>query len=141
LEFRPCRYIDASTGDVVWKLGGTTTPQSLRIVGDPEASTDLGSQHDVRAWPDGTISFFDNGTRDFQQPRVLRFKIDAAAGTATLIQTITDPNVRFSVCCGSARLLPGGDWVVAWGATPYVDELTPTGQVVFRLMFSDVFSY
>jgi hypothetical protein len=135
-------YIQASTGDVIWKLGGTPTPQSLKILGEPEVSTAFTSQHDVRVWPDGTVSFFDNGTREFQQPRVMRFSIDAAAGTATLIQTLTDPEVSTSACCGSARLLPGGDWVVAWGATPYVEELTPTDGVVFRLTFaSSIFTY
>jgi hypothetical protein len=131
-------YIDAATGDVIWKLGGTHTPQSLRIIGDPEAASDLGSQHDIRAWPDGTISVLDNGSHELQQPRVLRFRINAPAGTATLIQTLTDPLVHLSLCCGSARLLPGGDWVVDWGAYAsgaprYIDELSPTGAVTFRL--------
>jgi hypothetical protein len=128
-------YIDAATGDVVWKLGGTPTPQSLRIIGDPDVATDFGSQHDVRAWPDGTVSVFDNGTRQFRPPRVVRFKIDEAEHTATLVQTLTDPSITFSACCGSARLLPGGNWVVAWGATPYVEELTPANRAVFRLQF------
>jgi hypothetical protein len=132
-------YIRKSTGDVVWKLGGTPTPQSLKILGEPGVSTAFSSQHDVRAWPDGTISFFDNGTREDQQPRVMRFRVDAAAGTATLIQSLTVPEVSFSPCCGSARMLPGGDWVVAWGATPYVDELTSSGTIVFRL--KSVFTY
>jgi len=135
-------YILASTGDIVWKLGGTPTPQSLTILGEPGVSTAFTSQHDVRAWPDGTISFFDNGTREYQKPRVMRFRIDAAAHTATLIETISVPEVEQSACCGSARLLPGGDWVVAWGGSPYVEELTSTGTIVFSLEFlSDVFTY
>lgn len=129
-------YIDASNGSIVWKLGGTLTPQSLKIIGDPNANNDFGSQHDVRARPDGTISLFDNGTRPARPPRVLQFSIDAAAGTATLQNTIVDPAITSSICCGSARLLTTGNWVVAWGATPYVEELTPSGQVVFRLKFA-----
>lgn len=142
-------YIDAATGDVVWKLGGTPSSQSLQIVGDPEASTDFGSQHDVRAWPDGTISVFDNGTRELQQPRVLRFSISSLnprgtspVGTATLVQSLSTSSVTFSACCGSARLLPGGDWVIAWGANRYVDEVSSTGQLLFRLTIgSSYFSY
>ena len=81
-------YIDKSTGDVVWKLGGTDDPgESLTILGDSLASTDFSAQHDVRAWPDGTVSVFDNGTNNLLAPRVLRFSIDAAAGTATLVQS------------------------------------------------------
>lgn len=93
-------YIDAATGNVVWKLGGTDDPgESLTIVGDPEGATDFGNQHDVRAWPDGSITVFDNGTRNFQPPRMLRFDIDAAAGTATLVQSISNPNLSFSPYC------------------------------------------
>lgn len=135
-------YIARATGDVVWKLGGTATPQSLQILGDPDAADDFGSQHDVRAWPDGTISVFDNGTRYLQPPRVLRFSIDEAAHTATLVQSLSNPSIHFSACCGSARLLPGGNWLVAWGATPWVEELEPSGTPSFRLEFYDgLFTY
>ncbi|HUO70874.1 MAG TPA: arylsulfotransferase family protein, partial [Solirubrobacteraceae bacterium] len=104
-------YVRASDDAIVWKLGGTTTPQSLKIIGDPNASTDFGGQHDARAWPDGTISVHDNGTGRGRPPRVLRFDIDASAGTATLVQMISDPAVTSSPCDGSARLLPRGNWV------------------------------
>ena len=135
-------YIEKATGEIVWKLGGTHTSKSLKIVDDPEATGDFGSQHDVRAWPNGTVSIFDNGTRNIQQPRALNFSINAAAGTDTLIHSFTDPAVKFSACCGSARLLPGGDWVIAWGAEPPIQEVTPAGNVVFQLAFAKpTFSY
>ncbi len=129
-------YIRASTGDVVWKLGGTTTPQSLRIVGDPDAATDFGGQHDARVWPDGTISVQDDGTSRNRPPRVLRFRIYPTLRIAQLVQTITDPAVTSSPCCGSARLLPGGDWVVAWGGSQDVDEINAANQLVFQLAFA-----
>ncbi len=136
-------YINASTGDIVWKLGGTQTPQSLTILGDPDAAHDFGAQHDVRAWPDGTVSVHDNGGGQGRPPRVVRYRIDAAAKTATLIETLTDPlNTTPSQTSGSDRLMPGGDWTVAWGGTPYVDEITPSNQVVFRLTFAaPIFTY
>ena len=134
--------IRRSDGGVQWKLGGTPTPQSLRIVGDPDAPTDFGGQHDARLLPDGTISIHDNGTARNRAPRVLRFRIDTGTHTATLVQEITDPSVTSSPCCGSARLLPGGDWVVAWGGTGLIEELTPASSPVFRLDFAaPIFSY
>jgi Arylsulfotransferase (ASST) len=129
-------YVQASDGAIVWKLGGTRTGNSLTIVGDADASTDFGGQHDARVWPDGTISVHDNGTGRRRPPRVLRFRIDTVARTATLVQTITDPTVRRSICCGSARLLAGGDWVVDWGAAPVVDEINSRNQIVARLTFN-----
>lgn len=136
-------YIRASDGSIVWKLGGTTTPQSLTILDDPDSAHDFGAQHDVRAWPDGTVSVHDNGGGQDRPPRVVRFHIDAAAGTATLIQTLSDPlNTTPSQTSGSDRLMPGGDWTIAWGGTPYVDEITPSNQVVFRLRFEPpIFTY
>jgi hypothetical protein len=139
--------ISRSTGAVEWKLGGTPTPQSLTIVGDPLAASDFGGQNDARVLPDGTISVLDNGTYSGPwlsslAPRVLRFRIDPQARTATLVQTLTDPAVKRSSCCGSARQLPGGDWVVDWGAAGVVDELAANGSPVLRLTFaSPYFSY
>jgi hypothetical protein len=139
--------ISRSTGAVEWKLGGTPTPQSLTIVGDPLAASDFGGQNDARVLPDATISVLDNGTYSGPwlsslAPRVLRFRIDPQARTATLIQTLTDPAVKRSACCGSARALPGGDWVVDWGAAGVVEELAPNSTPVLRLTFaSPTFSY
>lgn len=134
--------IRRSDGSVEWKLGGTPTPQSLKIIGDPDAATDFGGQHDARVLPDGTISVHDNGTGRGRPPRVLRFRIDTQARTATLIQELTDPDITSSPCCGSARLLPGGDWVVDWGGTGRVEELTATSQPVYRIDFAaPIFSY
>ena len=134
-------YIRRSNGEVIWKLGGTPSPKSLKLQAEAGLSTSFSSQHDVRAWPDGTISFLDNGSREYEHPRMMRFSIDAAAGTATLVQSLSVPEAGGSACCGSARMLPGGNWLVDWGASRYVDELTPTGEIVFRLKFSSVFTY
>lgn len=57
------------------------------------------------------------------------------ARTATLVEQITDPAAPSSYCCGSARKLPGGNWVASWGSQPLVTELTPAGSRVFGLTF------
>ncbi|MCB0876600.1 MAG: aryl-sulfate sulfotransferase, partial [Solirubrobacterales bacterium] len=53
--------IDIDSGDVVWKLGGTTTPTSLTVEGDPE-SNPLGGQHYARILPGGNLTVYDNNT-------------------------------------------------------------------------------
>jgi hypothetical protein len=127
------------SGDIQWKLGGTETPRSLTILGDDFA--DFGGQHDVRLLPDGTITLHDNGTGLGRLPRALRFRIDPSAMTATLIESLTDPDSGPSVCCGSARKLPGGHWVISWGGTHLIEELTATGRRVFALHFPLHISY
>lgn len=120
---------------IVWKLGGTPRAESLTIVGDPvfEGGNNFGGQHDARVLPDGTLTLHDNGTSDSRAVRALHYSIDEAAHTATLLGQVTDPTDVESDCCGSARLLPGGDWVASWGFTPIVTELDPSGKRVFGI--------
>ena len=130
--------LDKRTGAVVWKLGGTKTSRSLKIRGDG-GRPDFGGQHDVRRLRDGTVTLHDNGTRRGRPPRALRFRIDARARTARVVERVRDRRIRRSVCCGSARRLPGGDWVMSWGGTSLVTELTPRGSPVFSLRFGGAF--
>jgi Arylsulfotransferase (ASST) len=133
--------IDKATGEILWKLGGTTTPQSLTVVGDPYGDVPLGGQHDVRLQPDGTITVFDDGSFLGRPPRAVHFAIDPVARTATFLGEVTDPDVTNSVCCGSARHLVDGDWLISWGGDPIVGEYGADGTPVFRLDFGALFSY
>jgi Arylsulfotransferase (ASST) len=140
--------INQATGNTVWKLGGTTTPRSLTVVDDPH-SYPLGGQHDARVLPDGTVSIFDNRTvLPDQTPRMARYRIDQAAQTATLVQSISDPDVPLSYCCGSARQLPNRDWLIDWGrgaagaqAGGSIGGYAPDGERTFRLAFQSTYSY
>jgi hypothetical protein len=130
--------VDRASGDILWKLGGTQTPRSLQMVG---AATDLGGQHDVRVLPDGTITVHDNGTGLGRPPRALRFRIDAGAMTATLVEKLSDVAEARSPCCGSARKLPGGNWVISWGGIHRIEELTAAGKLLFQLRLPLHISY
>lgn len=131
-----------SDGVIRWKLGGTHRPESLKFKKDPLGAKSFGGQHDARLLPDGTVSVHDNGSLRGRPPRVARYRIDAKARTATLVEQVTDKRVKASFCCGSARRLPGGHWLVSWGAAPIVTELTAKGRPVLTLTFPDkLFSY
>ena len=108
--------IDKASGDVVWKLGGTWTPKSLKVLNDPNGAYPLGGQHDVRLQPDGSITIYDNRTNLPAPPRAVRYQIDEGAKTATLLEEVTDPQVPSSLCCGSARRSADGSWLMSWGA-------------------------
>jgi hypothetical protein len=135
--------INKGTGEIEWKLGGTNTPESLTVVGDLRADT-LGAQHDARLLPDGTLTVFDNATGlPNPQPRAVRFSIDEQAGTATLLESITDPAVPTSQCCGSARRLSNGDWLINWAQADDhpIAGYKPNGDRTFFMTFNPRSSY
>jgi hypothetical protein len=124
--------ISRADGHVEWKLGGTPTPQSLSVSNDVY-SQPFGGQHDVRRLADGTISVHDNRTSLGQPPRVVRFRVDPSARTAVRVESFRDPDIPDSICCGSARKLGGGGWLVAWGGTSTISEYEGDHSRVFQL--------
>jgi hypothetical protein len=141
------RHLDAvyavskRTGRVVWKLGGTHTAQSLRVVGDPDGADPLAGQHDIRVLPDGTITIHDNGSGVRPHPRVVRYRINRKTRTAHFVQAFSDPTTVPSICCGSARRLDSGDWLVGWGGQGFVGGYGPKGRRLFSLRTPDGFPY
>ncbi len=134
--------VDKNTGEILWKLGGTWTPKSLKVVNDPEGAYPLGGQHDVRLMPDGTITIHDNNTELPSPPRAVRYEINEAQKTATLVEEVSDPLAPKSSCCGSARQAADGSWLVSWGGDSLVTEFDPASQRTFSLGFGGtVFSY
>jgi len=127
--------IDIGTGDVVWKLGGTTIAKSLAVTGDPE-SNPLGGQHYARILANGNLTLFDNNTNETAAPRGVEYALNPAAGTATMVSSVKDPDVPTSPCCGSAAMLGDGSWLVSWGGTEVISEFGPGGNRHFKLQFT-----
>lgn len=124
--------ISRTDGDVLWKLGGVQTEKSLRVVGDPAVHT-FGGQHDARLDEDGVLSVYDNAKDRPRPPRVVRFRLDVERRTATYVDELTDPKATRSHCCGSARVLPDGGWLVSWGDNPLITRFDAQGRIAFRL--------
>ncbi|HEY8083102.1 MAG TPA: arylsulfotransferase family protein [Solirubrobacterales bacterium] len=120
------------TGDIRWKLGGTHTDESLRVIGDP-ARKRFGGQHDARIAPDGSLTVYDNGKDRPRRPRVVSYRLDPDRGTATYLGQLNDSRITTSHCCGSARPLIEGGWLVSWGDNPLVTGFDSDGQAAFRL--------
>jgi hypothetical protein len=142
-------HITKSTGAIDWKLGGSQRAESLTVIGDTRstaigaAGQTLSGQHDVRLLADRTVTLHDNGTNANRSPFAMRYVIDETARTAQVVEAVQDPRATYSACCGSARRLPGGNWVVQWGANPYMTELDPSGNPVGTISYhmGATFSY
>ncbi|HET6831399.1 MAG TPA: aryl-sulfate sulfotransferase [Solirubrobacterales bacterium] len=126
--------INMTTGNLIWKLGGTPTPDSLDVIGDPE-SNPLGGQHYARVLPNGNMTLYDNNTNETAAPRGAEYRMNLFNGTATLVDTVNDPDVPSSPCCGSAAKLGDGSWLVSWGGTEVISEFGPGGNRHFKLQF------
>ena len=126
--------IDRTTKNIVWKLGGTDTPERIGVTNEPLGGLKLfGGQHDARFFTRDTFTVYDNATGLKRRPRAVRYRLDERARTVRRLDQVTEPAVKRSNFAGSARKLAGGNWVVSWGGTPVISELTPTGRVAFRL--------
>jgi Arylsulfotransferase (ASST) len=124
--------IDRASGEIKWKLGGTRTGKSLRVIGDP-ATKLLGGQHDARIDRRGRLTIFDNGKDRPRRPRVVFYRLDLAADKALYRGQLNDPQVSRSHCCGSARETSDGGWLVSWGDNPLVTGFDRAGRIAFRL--------
>ena len=137
-------------GEVEWKLGGSPRAESLTVAADPvfSGASHFGGQHDARRLSDGTITLYDNGSGLGRAPRGVRYRLAlnspvGTGGTATLIEQVSDSaDVPSSFCCGSARRLPGGNWLFGFGGTGVIAEVAstgdlnrPDGTVVFRIVY------
>ena len=133
--------IDRASGEIVWKLGGTTTPESLTVLGNDHGGYPIAGQHDARLLSDGTLTAFDNGHERPRPPRAVHYEIDEQAGTAKLIGMLNDPEITDTFCCGDYRQTDDGGALVTWGGsspTPAATGFAPNGKVRYRLSIPEL---
>lgn len=143
------RHLDAmirirrSDGSIDWKLGGTPTDRSLKIVGDDaNAGAHFGGQHDARLLHDGTLTAYDNRTDLASSvPRATRWKLDTVKRTATLVEQVTDPAIASASCCGNARRLDDGSWLIDWGPTNLIRSYDPRRRMRFSFSFDEPYTF
>ena len=160
IAYYNCRYlglfkIDRTSGDVLWRLGGTYDKTSLGP-GDftfSPAASQFSDAHDPELAADGTLLLYDNG--GFTQgggggqtyhSRVVEYQIDETAKTAT--RTFEFPgdfavdawykNTWYSPYWGDADRLANGNILIAAGvhsanASSRIIEVTRMGKVVWEL--------
>jgi hypothetical protein len=125
--------VDVPSGRIEWTLGGKHS--SFRF--GPNA--DFQWQHDV-ALRNGDVTLFDDhccqitGSGTYLSPegpsRGLVLHLDLAAKTARLVQEVRHDPEAHAAYMGSLQRAAKGNFVVGWGAAPYISEYSSDGRVV-----------
>jgi len=113
--------VDATTGDVIWRLGGRRN--EFAFVGDPKGSFER--QHGLRVVGPGEIQFLDNS--DLAPSRLVRFKIDESQRTAELMWAYSDGPDIHTLVGGSTQVFGDGGALVSFGREGRVVEVSPAG--------------
>ena len=125
-------YIDGSSGEILWYLGGKRN--SFKDLSDGNATVFLG-QHDAH-WYDGHnyITMFDNRGDWFHKIEDLskghKIKMDLKAMTAKIEQSYIHPAEILSTSQGSMQILPSGNVLMGYGFNGVFTEFTADGKAL-----------
>jgi hypothetical protein len=141
--------VNRHSGSIAWQLGGkasdftfhTASGQVLNNAGEIFAW-----QHDPEALGHDEYTIFDNesagaantgvgSTAELGLSRVVRFKLDEHARTATLEQSFNQPEGLTAPSQGNGEPIPGGGQFVGWGSLPYFSQFDAAGNLVFNAQF------
>lgn len=120
--------IQAETGEIIWRFGGGQGNQ-LTFVDDPKGSFER--QHGLRVVEPGVIQLLDNG--DAAPSRLVRYRIDEQALTATLVLEVIDAPTTYTPVGGGTDVLAGGGALVSFGRAGRVLESSAAGERTWEL--------
>ncbi|KUJ17741.1 uncharacterized protein LY89DRAFT_684698 [Mollisia scopiformis] len=129
--YQSLTYINGSTGDILWTLGGKHN--SFKDLSGGQA-TKFGWQHDARWTADHSgVTLFDNGARYGLKPSVessrgVHIALDLQAMTAEVKNSYVNPRKIISGSQGSMQLLPSGNVLLGFGYNAAWTEFTPEGE-------------
>ncbi len=106
--------IDASTGAVLWRMGGRRN--QFAFLNDPLGG--FSHQHGVRRLPNGNIILFDNG--NLHTPpvsRAVEYRVDETVHTAQMVWEYRHTPPIFSLALGFAQRLADGHTLICYGFT------------------------
>jgi outer membrane protein assembly factor BamB len=114
--------VNAETGEVIWRFGGRSNEFTFN--GDPKGTFER--QHGVRTVAPGEIQLLDNSNE--APSRLLRYRIDESAKTATLVWEFIDGPEIHTLVGGSTQVYPDGGGLVSIGREGRVAEVDSFGE-------------
>ncbi|KAH8805158.1 ASST-domain-containing protein [Xylogone sp. PMI_703] len=133
--------ISGRDGSIIWQLGGVNSS----FVHENDFAFSF--QHDARFREENNthtiISFLDNaskGQKDTATANVssilyVALRTDISPMTATVIAKIERPDGKLTQLRGSVQELPNKNIFVCWSDYGYINEFTPSGELVLEARF------
>jgi len=127
--------IDRTSGNIIWRLGGKFN--NFTFINDIGFS----GQHDIRSYPDGSYSTFDNAATTTNECRAIRYLIDTMNWTATKIWE-HKPNPPFpALLMGNYQITPDSNHLINYGTTrrpyPTFNFFDNQGNIISEVFFQD----
>ncbi|MCX6155660.1 MAG: aryl-sulfate sulfotransferase [Candidatus Kapabacteria bacterium] len=110
--------INRSTGEIIWKMGGTKSrANQFTFTNDTyNGFTGFSHQHNPHRLANGHILLYDNGVlKPTKFSRAVEYKIDEENKTATKVWEFRHSPDIFSSFMGSATRLINGNTIIGWG--------------------------
>jgi len=147
-HFHAIMYIEGSSGEVLWVLGGRDS--DFVDLSDGSAS-DFSWNHDAR-WvsrEEGLISLFDNSIAwphiNADYSRGIVVQVDLANNTVTLIHEYISLQQARSSSQGSVQMIEGADGkehvFIGWGSSAAYSEFAPDRDLLCETHFAASWSY
>ena len=131
--------LDASSGAVVWKLGGKASSFRLPVAASFEWP------HDAQMLANGDVSLFDDNCCKFESSgqfakpngfaRGLVLKLDQTSRSASVAASYLHAPRLVVSFLGSMQLLAGSRALVGWGNQPFFSEYSQTGRQLLDVQF------
>lgn len=122
--------INAQTGEIIWRMGGRRN--QFRFINDP--FNGFSHQHGIRRLPNGNVILFDNGNlHSPPESRVVEYRLDEAALTATLVWEYRHTPPLYGNALGFAQRLPNGNTLMCFGTALRIIEVDPFGAKEWEL--------
>ncbi len=136
------KKLNRQTGEIIWHLGGTENQFTFVGVTPQEGTNHFGG-HNFNRLPNGHVLIYDNGPRQGAGTSMVHeYILDEVNKVATRVWNYTPPTAIKAWHRGSAQRLANGNTFIGWGGasgakTPTCTEVTPAGQKVFEIYFTN----
>ena len=118
--------VDRASGELIWRLGGDDSDFT-----DADGESEFYyRQHQFELLDDG-ILVFDNGSPERSSSMALEHRFDG--DEVELVWSYEPDPALFCFSLGDVRRLPSGNTLVDFSVKGQVEEITPDGEVVWRL--------